>query len=1088
LSTYKNNFLFSETFIKDFISKNKKRKSEKEFIISKLSQLRDWHKEYTLGDYSDDPWEEFVEIILDMQGFQKESNNGVSVLYTNTISETEKPVAICYIISKDKDIGSINKGNYFAFNAVNSAKNNNVEWAFLTNGYRWRLYNTKNVSPYENYLEVDLEESIKDKSKPGDAFYLFYYLFNSQIFYIHENNELYIETLKAQSDTRAEMVEDSLRGKTEEILKVLCYGLIENMKKSNFTDQEKKDIYHDAIILLYRMLFFGYAESRELLPIIENDPEYTTSFKKLCEEAKEIYESGKVHKIKDNYDFWDRFDNHLRIYVDKSYNGGLFRNDSNTVLKEHRIANGHFIKCLVEIAYNSDKKGNYSHVIEYKDLSVRNLGSIYEGLLEYQLFIAKERMVQKKGKGKGKVNYIPAREINLKNSDLPNIIEEGGIYLSQDALERKDSGSYYTPEDVVEYIINKTIGEKTKKLKIELDEKIAPLFDSLSIEPSELAKTSIRRQIDEMTINFIEERILSLSIIDSAMGSGHFLVNATYKVANEIVNIINKNNWLVDDDVCADIGYWKRRVLENCIYGVDVNGLAVTLSRLSLWLISASSDKALSFIDHHLKEGNSIIGATREQVELITDKQNLSIFDVLPTEMIKPILDKYDRIKEIGSKTRSDVEEQKELYSEIESELKLLKLKYDYFLANQYLETENMDNYSSVMQSQSITSFYENDINDLINFATKEKFFHWELEFPEVFKKGGFDISIGNPPYVEADAAKYFGVIKTKKSHNLYAFLLEKNMNYMNDDGYLGVILPSASVCTPRMDDFQKMLIDGSKKISFATFDDRPGKLFTRLESIRAAIILMNLGNEETKEVLTTKYIRFYSEERKRIFENINYSVNNHYNLLEGIIPKIGQNIENSIINKVFSSKKSIGDHIFEGYKPSNTVYYGYGVRYWIKAMNNSASYIDEGAKKSSGEKEMAFDEKYNSKVFCAILNSSLFFWFFTLFSDCRNLTRTVISSFPFDYNKLSNNLENKLIEVSELLMDDYIKHSIVKNISTNRGELTYREYRVKKGKNIIDEIDLLLADYFQLSKEEVEFITNYELNFRIGRNQIEDE
>lgn len=1088
MSTYKNNFLFSETFIKDFIIKNKKKKNEKEFIYSSLSQFKDWYKEYTLGDYSEDPWEDFIETILDMQGFQKDSNNGVSVLYTNIISGTEKPVAICYMIPKDKDVGSISKGSYFAFNAIDSAKRNNVEWAILTNGYKWRLYNTKNVSPYENYLEVDLEPNIKYTSEPSDAYYLFYYLFNCKTFYVHENNELYIETIKTESDTIAEIVEDSLRGKTEEILKVLCYGLIENMNKSNFTDQEKKDIYHDAIILLYRMLFFGYAESRELLPIIENDPEYTTSFQTLCEEAKEIYVSGMVHKIKDNYDFWDRFDNHLRIYVDKSYNGGLFRNDFNSVLREHRIANGHFIKCLVEIAYNSDRKGNYSQKIEYKDLSVRNLGSIYEGLLEYQLFIAKERMVQRKGRGKGKVNYIPAREIKLKNSDLPNIIEEGGIYLSQDALERKDTGSYYTPEDVVEYIINNTVGEKIKMLKIELDDKLASLYHSLNFEQSELAKNSIRRQIDEETITFIEEKILSLSIIDSAMGSGHFLVNATYKVANEIVNIINNNNWLVDEEVYADIAYWKRKVVENCIYGVDVNGLAVTLSRLSLWLISASSDKALSFIDHHLKEGNSILGATREQVELITDEQNLSIFDVLPTEMINPVLDKYDQIKQIGSKTRSDVEKQKELYSEIESNLKLLKLKYDYFLANQYLKTEDDDTYSSVMQSQSITSLYEHKIDDLIKFATKEKFFHWELEFPEVFQKGGFDISIGNPPYVEADASKYFGVRKTNKSHNLYAFLLEKNISYMNEDGHLGVILPSASICTPRMDDFQKMLIDSSKKISFATFDDRPGKLFTRLESIRAAIILMNLGTEVNKDVQTTKYIRFYSEERKRLFENINYSVNKHYNLLEGIVPKIGQNIENSIINKIFSSKKNIGDFIFEGKEPSNTVYYGYGVRYWIKAMNNSAASIDEGAKKSSGEKDMAFGDKYNSKVFCAILNSSLFFWFFTLFSDCRNLTRTVISSFPFDYETLPSSLEKKLIEISERLMDDYLKNSIVKNISTNRGELTYREYRVKRSKEIIDEIDLLLADYFQLNEEEVDFITNYEINFRLGRNDVEDE
>jgi len=123
------------------------------------------------------------------------------------------------------------------------------------------------------------------------------------------------------------------------------------------------------------------------------------------------------------------------VYVDRSYNGGLFHNEDKPILKEYRIANGRLTKCLAELSYNLDKTGKYTEAIEYKDLSVRNLGSIYEGLLEYQLFIADERMVQKKSKGQ--VKYLKAAEVKLQNSDLKNIIEKGGIYLSQDALERK---------------------------------------------------------------------------------------------------------------------------------------------------------------------------------------------------------------------------------------------------------------------------------------------------------------------------------------------------------------------------------------------------------------------------------------------------------------------------------------------------------------------------------------------------------------------------------------------------------------------------------------------------------------------------
>jgi type I restriction-modification system DNA methylase subunit len=158
-------------------------------------------------------------------------------------------------------------------------------------------------------------------------------------------------------------------------------------------------------------------------------------------------------------------------------------------------------------------------------------------------------------------------------------------------MERKETGAYYTPEDVVEYIVNNTVGRKLKELKEELALQRNELLDKLSYEPVESYKKAFRNQIDEITMDFINNKILSLSIIDSAMGSGHFLVNAAYRVANEIVEIICENSW-ENNDIIADITYWKRKVVENCIYGIDINGLSVALARLSLWLISASNDKA----------------------------------------------------------------------------------------------------------------------------------------------------------------------------------------------------------------------------------------------------------------------------------------------------------------------------------------------------------------------------------------------------------------------------------------------------------------------------------------------------------------
>ena len=533
-----NHFLFSETFIKEYLLENNKNNND--VLKNTFLQICQWNEEYTKGEYQDDNWFDFIDIVFDILGFKKRKNGQERFLYTNVITEYEKPVAFCFIVERNIDLSSTSKGEYYAFNAVNAAKKNSIDWAILTNGYRWRIYDTKNISPYENYLEIDIESSINTSNEPNEAFKLFHMFFNSTTYY-KDGDELVIDKIKDKSDKTSERIEDCLRSRVEYILKELCYGLKEDINKEIYDESERRNIYKDAIILLYRLLFYGYAESRKMLPIVENDMDYTESFSMLCDEAKNIMNNGELNNYKDGYGFWQKLDNQLRIYVDNNYNGGLFNNIDKPIIFQHRIKNQYLIKCLAELSYIKSQNGKYEEKIEYKDLSVRNLGAIYEGILEYQLFIAEERMVQRKVKGKYK--YIRESETTLKNSDLGNILEAGDIYLSQDATERKETGSYYTPEDVVDYIVENTVGKRLSELRIELQDNLNEHHIKLSYEPTEVGKRRIRMEIDEAICEFIEERILSLSIIDSAMGNGHFLVNAAYRVANEIVEIVSENNW-----------------------------------------------------------------------------------------------------------------------------------------------------------------------------------------------------------------------------------------------------------------------------------------------------------------------------------------------------------------------------------------------------------------------------------------------------------------------------------------------------------------------------------------------------------------
>lgn len=1085
MSFFDNHFLFSETYIKEYIEQQKRKDiAAQDIVLNNYRTVKDWHDECTNSNW----FKDFIRPVIDTMGFKYPPLiDNTILLYTNSPTSGDKPVAVLFVVSKNYDLDSKNKGRYYAYNAVKAAKDSNVEWAMLTNGYKWRIYNAKNVSPYENYLEIDIEDSICNMKEPGEAFTLFNLFFSVKTYYKEEDGELVVDKIKGKSDEKAEQIEDFLRGKAEEILKDLCYGLKENMGYEKYDSVICRKIYEDAITLLFRMLFFGYAESRGLLPCSEDDIEYkNNSFFKLCEEAKDILNQGRANEIKNGFDFWDRLDEHLRIYVDKTYNGGLFDNDDKTILREYKIANGWLIKCLAEIAYKKDKKANnYNDKIEYKDLSVRNLGSIYEGLLEFNLFIAEEQMIKRSLKGK--VQYQKTNELTLKKSDEPNIIEPGDIYLSQGATERKDTGAYYTPEDVVEYIVSNTIGKKIEELKSELKVSLKNDFDELVYEPTESGKKRIQKRIDEAILKFVEDKIICLSIIDSAMGSGHFLVNAAYKLANEIVDILCDNRWENDEDITVDIGYWKRKVVENCIYGIDINSLAVTLAKLSLWLISASNDKALSFIDHHLKEGNSIVGTDRHHVKVKNEKY--PIFEVSYEDYMRPIINKYEQLKKIGSATKEDVEGQKDIYSEILKILELVKKKYDYYLASLY-ESGIQDDMTlfSILKSQDMRNFQGEGMKPLWKIASEKKFFHWELEFPEVFLKGGFDIAIGNPPYVDIGQEEYkYSIFKTINTRNLYSYMMEVSINNCLTKGMFGFIVPLSSMYTPRMKELQDFLVKDNE-LYISNYAIRPAKIFKNVEQ-RITIFLGVKSNCFNTKIHTTGYIRWYSNERKRLFDSIVYELNNYKEYGLDTVPKIGWRIEKNILSKIYFRKKRIKDYITDS-KSTNLICYHGAARYWLKAFNYIPEFYSErkGHCQSSEYKTILLNKDISSNIIMCLVNSSLFYWYWILMSDERHFLRKDIENFPFDANDFNEQCISRLSSLADELMSSLKEHSIEKtvNLGSRVGSVRYNEFHPKYSKWIIDEIDKIICKAYGFTDEEIYFITNYDVRFRMGDSEGE--
>ena len=367
--------------------------------------------------------------------------------------------------------------------------------------------------------------------------------------------------------TQAELEAD-LRERIFTIVEILANGFAER-PENKITDADLPRLYENSLIFLYRLLFILYAEGRLLLPVEPKSRKYykQLSLARLLTPLKNFTEYDSQTQTRFYRDI-----NALCLVIngtDKKandefgvprYNGGLFDPDRYPLLKEWAVADAVLADVLRQLMFTAEKAGQKFvpfESVDYADLGVQQLGSIYEGLLEH------------------------------------HFVREGGrLVLQTDKAERKATGTYYTPDYVVKYIVEQTV---------------TPLLEEIEQrEPVKAARAAGRQD------NSFADEVLKLDICDPAMGSGHFLVEATTFLADQIVyhptTKFEAEFAKGESQEETEIAYWRRRVVEACIYGVDLNPLAVELAKLSLWLTTIAGDQPLNFLDHHLSRGNWLIG------------------------------------------------------------------------------------------------------------------------------------------------------------------------------------------------------------------------------------------------------------------------------------------------------------------------------------------------------------------------------------------------------------------------------------------------------------------------------------------------
>ncbi len=598
-----------------------------------------------------------------------------------------------------------------------------LAWGILTNGRLWRLYHRDSAHKLDRFYEVDLPALLAD-SDPARFLY-FAAFFGRDAF---EDGPLGAAALLKESADYAQGVGNTLKAQVYEALRHLAQGFLDypGNRLDAVDPATRKAIYDNALIVLYRLLFILYAEARDLLPARQGGM-YRDTYS-LHAITRDIAAGTRLDRrlLPGTATLWPRLAALFDIIDAGSpplgvatFNGGLFDPDRHPFLTRHTVGDARLSAAIDKLAR---VRGEF---VDFRDLAERHLGTIYEGLLEFHL-----------------APVAPEGEWTI---DLRN-----------DQGERHATGSYYTPDHIVQYMVEQTVGPVLRAA-----------VAGKATDAERLAA------------------VLGVNVLDPAMGSGHFPVEATEYIARFLVDLAVSPD--ADAGGETDLAHWKRRVAQSCIYGVDLNPLAVELAKLSLWLVTVAQDRPLSFLDHHLRTGDALIGARLADLRLdggdgdgrgqakrprkrdrqaATAGQLSMLGDPAFRRSLGGAVSAMWAIEGTAGDTLAEVKGQEAAYARLRADLNQRYGRLaDVATATRFglaidpalwMPLADFATGRSIAAPARFTEW----LDTAATLTAARRFFHWELEFPEVFfdrdgqplgEAAGFDAVIGNPPYVRQE-------------------------------------------------------------------------------------------------------------------------------------------------------------------------------------------------------------------------------------------------------------------------------------------------------------------------------------------------
>lgn len=598
--------------------------------------------------------------------------------------------------------------------------------------------------------------------------------------------------------------------------------------------------------------------------------------------------------------------------------------------------------------------------------------------------------------------------------------------------------------------------------------------------------------------------IKSITVLDPACGSGAFLFAALNILEDLYEACLDRMQVFVDElersgekyhpDKFSDFRkaleqvakhpnrkyYVFKSIILNNLYGVDIMEEAVEICKLRLFLKLAAQVEPdpskpnmglepLPDIDFNIRAGNTLVGfATYDEVK----------------KAVSGTLDFEDAMSAIEGKAR-EVDELFGLFREMQEEpggeitpenkhelrgkLKPLEDELNDYLAQQY----------GIDRRQRSEAFRA--------WLASHKAFHWFVEFHRIMTQGGFSVVTGNPPYVEYTKRERqtgkrvkdeYGIkgYSTETCGNLYAFTMERSLALMCRRGRFGMIAPVSCVASATFAPLMGLFL--RRQCWISTYSNRPAKLFYGVEQ-RLNIVLA--GAERDTTPFATPYQHWYESERHVLFPRLVYCAASLW--AHTAMPvKTGVALAESVFRKIVAAGGALR---FVSTTGNCAAYFHDGPTYWVRCLPFQPNAGVRSDRSNHYHRVQAVTAA-NALLISAVMNSSSFYFFFKMVSNCRDLGQKEWENFPV--GRMPEGVRIKLVELGHLLEEALRSTAVLCTRRYPSGDVEYQEYYPAKAKPTIDQIDSVLADHYGFTDEELDFIINYDIKYRMGLDEGEVE